>query len=76
MKILTQTLPYIQLGLSVLLVICILIQRSEAGMGTIGGGSDSGVIHHTRRGFEKFIFYTTIILSILFAISAFLAVTF
>jgi protein translocase SecG subunit len=66
-------LPYIQIGLSVLLVIAILIQKSEAGVGGSFGGSDnfnSGF--HTRRGFEQKLFYFTIIIAILFVASALL----
>jgi len=73
MKTLAHILPYIQISISVLLILCILVQQSDAGMGAIGGGSDS-TVHHTRRGFEKFIFYFTIILAILFAVSAFVAI--
>jgi protein translocase SecG subunit len=64
-------LPYIQIALSVVLIVAILIQRSEAGVGGSFGGSDnfsSGF--HTRRGFEKKLFYFTIIIAILFAISS------
>lgn len=66
-------LPYIQIVLSILLVIAILIQKSEAGVGGSFGGSDnfnSGF--HTRRGFEQKLFYFTIIVAILFAASALL----
>lgn len=66
-------LPYIQIGLSVLLIIAILIQKSEAGVGGSFGGSDnfnSGF--HTRRGFEQKLFYFTIIIAILFVASALL----
>lgn len=66
-------LPYIQIGLSVLLVVAILIQKSEAGVGGSFGGSDnfnSGF--HTRRGFEQKLFYTTIALAILFVLSSLL----
>lgn len=75
MKILTQILPWIQIILSVVLIIAILVQQSAAGAGAITGG-DSGSIHHTRRGFEKFVFYLTIVVAILFAVSAFLAILF
>lgn len=66
-------LPYIQIVLSVLLIIAILIQKSEAGVGGSFGGSDnfnSGF--HTRRGFEQKLFYFTIIIAILFVASALL----
>jgi len=74
MKILTQVLPWIEIGLAVLLSIAILIQQSSAGIGALGGGGDNGSISHTRRGFEKFVFYLTIVLAVLFAVSTFLAI--
>ena len=59
-KALPQILPYVQIFLSVILVIAILLQHSgsESG-GAFGGGENS--FHHTRRGFEKFLFYLSII---------------
>lgn len=64
-------LPYIQIILSVILVAAILIQRTGAQVGGAFGGSDNfSSAFHTRRGFEKGLFTTTIILSILFAVSA------
>lgn len=72
MQLLANTLPYIQVTLSVLLVIVILFQQTGAGLGGAFGGSDSSGFH-TRRGAEKILFYATIIIAILFAVSAFLA---
>jgi preprotein translocase subunit SecG len=64
-------LPYIQIILSVLLVAAILIQRTGAQVGGAFGGSDNfSSAFHTRRGFEKGLFTTSIILAILFAVSA------
>lgn len=65
-------LPYIQIILSVLLIGAILIQNSEAALGSAFGGSDLGGTKHTRRGFEKVLFYGTIAIAILFALSAFI----
>jgi protein translocase SecG subunit len=70
MEIITTLLPYIQITLSIILIAAILVQHSEAGIGGALGGGEAGGIYHTRRGFEKFIFITTIVTSILFAISA------
>jgi preprotein translocase subunit SecG len=67
-----QILPYIQLVLSLLLIGGILLQHSEAGLGAGFGGSDSATHRHTRRGLEKILFNTTIIIAILFAVSALL----
>jgi protein translocase SecG subunit len=66
-------LPYIQIVLSILLVVAILIQKSEAGVGGSFGGSDNfNAGFHTRRGFEQKLFYFTIILAVLFVASALL----
>ena len=64
-------LPYIQIILSVLLVGVILLQRTGAQLGGAFGGSDNfSSAFHTRRGFEKGLFIATIIIAVLFALSA------
>jgi protein translocase SecG subunit len=66
-------LPYIQIALSVLLVVAILLQKSEAGVGGSFGGSDNfNAGFHTRRGFEQKLFYFTITIAALFVISSLL----
>ena len=66
-------LPYIQIVLSVLLVVTILMQKSEAGVGGSFGGNDNFAAgFHTRRGFEQKLFYFTIALAVLFIISSLL----
>lgn len=71
----TNILPIVQVVLSILLVAGVLMQRSEAGLGAVFG-SDSGSTRYQRRGAEKFLFYATIVVAILFAISAFLSLVF
>lgn len=67
-------LPYIQIGLAVLLTTGILLQRSDSALGGVfGGGSDSGT-KFTRRGLENTLFQATIVLAILFAGAAILNV--
>lgn len=66
-------LPIIQIVLAVLLTVAVLFQQSEAGAGGAFGGSDSVSSWRTRRGFEKFLFSATIVLAILFVVSAVLA---
>lgn len=67
-----QLLSYIQVALSVVLIILVLIQYSEAGAGSAFGGGDSfGSGLHTRRGAEKTIFYTTILFGLLFVATSF-----
>ena len=72
MALVPQFLPYIQVALAVLLSVGVLLQQTASGLGgAMGDNFSSGF--HTRRGFEKFAFNATIVLAILFAISAFLA---
>ena len=73
MHLVAKILPYAEIIFSIVLVLGILLQQSGAGLGgALGGGDDS--FHHTRRGFEKFLFYLSIVCAILFALSAFLAI--
>lgn len=68
----TQILPYIQIGLSVILIALILIQQSDADLGSFGGSTNTASMH-TRRGAEKVVFYATILIAILFAASSLVA---
>jgi len=70
----SQILPYAQIVLSVVLVAAILLQQSSAGVGGALGGSDTGGFHHTRRGFEKFLFYLSIVCGVFFALFALLSI--
>ncbi len=74
MILVANILPYVQIILSVILVTAILLQQSGAGLGGALGGGDTGSFHHTRRGFEKFLFYLSIVCGILFAVFAFLSI--
>lgn len=74
MNLVAQILPYAQIILSVILVLSILLQQSSAGVGGALGGSDGGGLYHTRRGFEKFLFYLSIICGILFVALALLSI--
>ncbi|MBI2109261.1 MAG: preprotein translocase subunit SecG [Parcubacteria group bacterium] len=71
MEFLSSLLPWIQIILAILLVGAVLLQQSSAGIGGAFGGSDGGGFY-TRRGFEKFLFQATIVIAILFALSAFI----
>jgi protein translocase SecG subunit len=74
MSFLAVILPYAQIILSVVLVLAIMLQQSSAGVGGALGGNDGGSFHHTRRGFEKFLFYLSIACGVLFALFALLAI--
>ena len=70
MEFLVTVLPWVQIILSIILATAILLQQTGAGVGgAFGGGDDS--IRYTRRGMEKVLFYLSIIVAILFALSAF-----
>ncbi len=73
METISAILPYIQIALSILLVLAIILQQTGAGLGGAFGGSDSSSGFHTRRGLEKVLFNVTIVLAVLFASSALLA---
>lgn len=74
MTLLSAYLPYIQIILSILLVGSILLQQSEGSLGSaFGGGSQNGSNWHTKRGLEKKLFIATIVLAILFVLSALIA---
>ncbi len=62
-----------QIILSVGLIITILLQRSEAGLGGALGGDLGSSTHHTRRGMEKVLFQLSVVFSILFAVTAIVA---
>lgn len=66
-------LPYIQITLSVLLIVLVLVQRSDAEAGSAFGADGGSSLRHTRRGMEKIIFNLTIIVSVLFVASTILA---
>ena len=65
-------LPYVQIVLSALLIASILLQRTGATLGGAFGADNFSSGFHTRRGLEKTLFYATIVIGILFALSALL----
>ena len=70
MSFLQSVLPYVQIILSTFLIVCILLQRTGASFGGAFGADNFGSGFHTRRGLEKTLFYATIAVGILFALSA------
>lgn len=63
-------LAWLQIIFSIILVITIMLQKSDAGIGsTFGSGNDSGVTYHKKRGFEKVVFYMTIVFAVLLVAS-------
>ncbi|MDP3763273.1 MAG: preprotein translocase subunit SecG [bacterium] len=66
-----QILPYIQIILSLLLIAGVLLQRSEASLGAAFGNDNAMGGRFMRRGFEKILFNATLVVAVLFALSAF-----
>jgi len=67
-----QFLSIIQLISAVLLIVFVLIQQRGAGLGGVFGGE--GGVYRTKRGAEKVLFITTIVLAVVFVASSFLHV--
>lgn len=63
----------IQIVLSILLVAAILLQQRGTGLGSAFGGG--GEVFRTKRGVEKGLFYATIVIAVLFFVTAILNVT-
>ena len=63
-------LPYIQVALSILLMVTILLQQTGSGLGGAFGADNFGSSFNTRRGLERTLFRVTIVLGILFALTA------
>lgn len=68
MEFLSSVLPWLQIALAVLITASVLLQQSDAGLGSAFGGGDSDNITRTRRGFEKVLFRSTVVFTILFVL--------
>jgi protein translocase SecG subunit len=55
---------FFNIAIMLLLVIVIALQNKSSGLSNVFGGA--GNIVQTRRGFEKWLFYATIILGVIF----------
>jgi len=58
------TINIIQMVLAVLLMVAVLLQAQGTGLGAGFGGE--GTVFHTKRGVEKKLHQTTIVIAILF----------
>ena len=56
-----------QIILSVALILAIILQSKQAGLGGLTG-ADTGSIFTARRGIERTLFWVTIVLSVIFFI--------
>lgn len=65
MKNISFILTIIDMVVMISLIITIVLQNKSAGLSNVFGGG--GGVVSTRRGSEKYLFYVTVILGILFA---------
>ncbi len=72
MNTITQLLPWFQFGISILLMLSILLGRSADSLDGAFGGGSSVTTRFTRRGGEKILFYSTLVLAILFIVASLL----
>jgi protein translocase SecG subunit len=62
----TAALPYLEIVLSVLLIAGIVLQQRGASLGGAFGADNFASTFYKRRGAEKFLFTSTIIIAFLF----------
>lgn len=75
MNLFNSLLPYLQIGVAISLIIVILLQQRGSGLGeAFGSGGDE--FHRSRRGVEKILFNSTIVLGTLFFVLAFFSLIF
>jgi len=61
-------LKIVQIIFAVVLTVLILMQQRGSGLGTAFGGE--GNVYRSRRGIEKFLFIGTIVIAVLFCLTA------
>ncbi len=64
MKNLNQILIIVNLVVMVILIIMVSLQNKSSGLSNVFGGA--GQVVQTRRGFEKWLFYATIVCGFIF----------
>lgn len=64
-------LQIITIASAVLMIICVLLQQRGSTLGA--GFGSSGELYTTRRGFDKNLFETTIVLAVVFVLSILVA---
>jgi len=68
------TFKIIQIILAILMVAFILLQQKGSGLGMAFGGE--GNVYRSRRGIEKFLFWATVVVAVLFCLMALTTVFF
>jgi len=64
----------LQIFVSVILIIVVLLQVKGSGFGAALGGMSSGSSYRTKRGLERTLFQSTILLTVVFIFISFLSV--
>ena len=70
MQALAAYLPYIEIALSLLLIIGIILQQRGSSLGGAFGGDNFASTFYKRRGAEKFLFNATIAVAVLYVATA------
>lgn len=65
-----QILKYVAAISSFLIIVVVLLQTRSGGLGTVFGGSAGSDLYKSRRGFEAFLYNSTIILTIVLVVSS------
>lgn len=60
----TVIFTFVQIIVAILLIVVVLLQNRGTGMGAIFGGESN--VYKVKRGAEKFLFWVTIVLVVLF----------
>jgi protein translocase SecG subunit len=66
MEALTWLLPYVEIVLSLLLIVGVVLQQRGASLGGAFGGDNFASTFYKRRGAERFLFRATIVVAVLF----------
>jgi len=74
MELIITALPYVQIGLSILLAAGVLLQQRGSSLGGAFGGDNFSATFHKRRGSELFLFRATLTVAILLIVSVVLTV--
>lgn len=70
MKAFVSVLPYVEIVLSILLIVGIVLQQRGATLGGAFGGDNFASTFYKRRGAEKFLFNATIVIAVLLVLAA------
>lgn len=70
MEALVPALPYVEITLSILLIVGIVLQQRGATLGGAFGGDNFASTFYKRRGAEKFLFTVTIGIAALLVLAA------